>query len=422
MISSQNAKMLEILANSLHGKETQIESSEEWDLIYAQMCSQTVCALPAGMVHFWPKNESENNLKDNKPEKEADAERTRLNDYEKDVMETVSRFYKIMEAQNDVLALMHKANIPAVILKGAAAAANYPIPEYRSMGDVDLIVLPEDFERTFLLLKEAGYKTEENLEHYIRHIEFKTKYDQIAIELHKYFSMGKHKAQHKILNQRIYNGISNCQWTTVSEYEIPVLPKLENGLVLLAHIDQHLSEGLGLRQIIDWMCYVEKYLDDGFWQIEFQKAAEQIGLDKLAMVTTMMCSKYLGLQKKSITWFTKLDKNEWHLSEKLMEYILDHGNFGYKKIEQVAQINILRAFRNPLTFLKTAQQSGERNWKELKKYPWLYRIAWIYQMCHWAKKSITSRVGVTQIMILSDKEKQERELLENLGVTRFKKE
>ena len=46
-----------------------------------------------------------------------------------------------------------------------------------------------------------------------------------------------------------------------------MFPPLENGLVLLGHINQHLEEGLGLRQILDWALYVDKALDDDAWEM-----------------------------------------------------------------------------------------------------------------------------------------------------------
>lgn len=62
---------------------------------------------------------------------------------------------------------------------------------------------------------------------------------------------------------------------------MPVLPPLENGLVLLAHVNQHLGSGLGLRQILDWQMFVDAHLTDELWERGFQHAAQQIGMEKL---------------------------------------------------------------------------------------------------------------------------------------------
>jgi hypothetical protein len=39
-----------------------------------------------------------------------------------------------------VISILQDAAIPVAVLKGAAAAMNYPHPEYRSMGDIDISV------------------------------------------------------------------------------------------------------------------------------------------------------------------------------------------------------------------------------------------------------------------------------------------
>ena len=79
-----------------------------------------------------------------------------------------------------------------------------------------------------------------------------------------------------------------------------VLPDDENGIVLLSHIRQHLESGLGLRQIIDWMMFVRSYLNDEMWFSSFHEKAQRTGLESLAVITTKMCQKYLGLTKKDL--------------------------------------------------------------------------------------------------------------------------
>ena len=61
-----------------------------------------------------------------------------------------------MMAQDSVLAEFRQAGIPVAVLKGAAAAANYPQPNSRSMGDIDLIVPPDHFEQAFSLMERLG--------------------------------------------------------------------------------------------------------------------------------------------------------------------------------------------------------------------------------------------------------------------------
>ena len=90
------------------------------------------------------------------------------------------------------------------------------------------------------------------------------------IELHRYFSTCTNKQQAHFLDQAIYDAIPRAEWTDVAGFSVPVLPPLENGLVLLAHVNQHLGSGLGLRQILDWQMFVDAHLTDELWERGFQ--------------------------------------------------------------------------------------------------------------------------------------------------------
>ena len=72
-------------------------------------------------------------------------------------MQNIRKWEQVMKAQTALTALLEEAGIPFVILKGFAAAMYYPKPEYRAMGDVDLIVAPEDFDRILLFSLNRSY-------------------------------------------------------------------------------------------------------------------------------------------------------------------------------------------------------------------------------------------------------------------------
>ena len=213
----------------------------------------------------------------------------------------LSSWYRLMMAQDSVLAEFRQAGIPVAVLKGAAAAANYPQPNSRSMGDIDLIVPPDHFEQAFSLMERLGWENDIELEINPRHAGFK-KAGCPEIELHRYFSTCTNKQQAHFLDQAIYDAIPRAEWTDVAGFSVPVLPPLENGLVLLAHVNQHLGSGLGLRQILDWQMFVDAHLADELWGRGFQHAAQQIGMEKLAVTTTWLCRTYLGLQASATWW------------------------------------------------------------------------------------------------------------------------
>lgn len=60
----------------------------------------------------------------------------------------------------------------------------------------------------------------------------------------------------------------------------------------------HLKSGLGLRQVIDWMMYVNKELDDDFWENGFGTAAVDASMDKLAVTVTRDVSDLSWIERR----------------------------------------------------------------------------------------------------------------------------
>ncbi|MCQ2417466.1 MAG: nucleotidyltransferase family protein [Oscillospiraceae bacterium] len=396
MISKENQMMLQILGHALHETESEPIVPSCWPAIYKEMKAQTVFAIPADYINL-------NQLEDAE-EKE----------YRMMVGRNIQYYHTVMAEQQKLLDTLEKAGIPTVILKGSSAAMNYPEPAYRCMGDIDLIVKPDDFEKAYHTMCDAGYDTKETLEKYYRHIGFHSS-KGIHIELHSFFSTSRNAEQNQILDQYIYNGIGRGSKGTLTGYRTSSLPELENGLVLLAHINQHIGGGLGLRQVIDWMCFAEKHLTDEFWNSTFSEAAESIGMKKLAAAVTATCRKYLSMNA-DITW---CNDTEDSLCDELMEYILAHGNFGRKNATNATTISVLRWFRNPIHGFRHLQEIGCRTWKILDKCKWLTPFAWFYQMIRLIHHGIKRGVTLSSAKESKKQELTETEFLRKIGITRL---
>lgn len=188
---------------------------------------------------------------------------------------------------------------------------------------------------------------------------------------------------------------------------------MQNGIVLLLHIVKHLKSGLGLRQIIDWMMYVDKKLHDDDWYGKMQPVLHNTEYEKLAKTVTRMCQIYLGLQQDSITWCRDVNDN---ICKKLMAYIMEQGNFGRKINEQDKGVKIVGEFHNPIQFLYLLQERGEKNWMLLKKYPIFRRFAWFYMGCRYIRKGFQRKSPVK--MLISDVRdgNDRKDLFEQLGI------
>lgn len=294
-------------------------------------------------------------------------------------IQEISNSVQLLEAQKELTGLLDDHGIKHVILKGSAAAIYYPEPYFRSMGDIDFWVPKDQFGGCLQLLRENEYTEDKGSDD--RHI--KLWKCNILFEMHRYFSSEERQkpVDDYIEKAELVRG-------RVKDSEFWMLPDQENGLVLLCHIHQHLFEGLGLRQIIDWMMYVHACLDEEGWE-KFKPYAQELGLEKLARVATRLCVLYFGLE---VEWCGENDR----AADMLLENIIQSGNFGHvhgrgRDVERV-MVNVKRQ-----GLFHYLQKAGEFNWKEtLRVRPWLRPMAWIYQIFRYAGQAKSSgRTGET---------------------------
>lgn len=386
-----------LLQNSLFGCKVSLPEKVDWEAVLNEMKLQTVNLLPADLMI----------------QKAGVPENIRV-DCERSLLQQLRHWYHLLEEQQKVTELFREAGIPFAVVKGYAADIYYPKPEYRVMGDIDIIVCPEDYTAADHLLATNGYivsGTEND-----RHKEFEK--NGVEVELHWRFSIPSSSMEEKPLDRLIYDGIRNAEIYGLGAYRFPVLPKLINGLVLLQHISHHLEGGLGLRQVIDWMLYVKRELTDEYWETEFKDAAQRVGLEKLAVTATRMCQMYLGLES-GLLWCREADDT---LCEELMELIISKGNFGRKDRDSNAAIWILNGTKNPVFFAKLIQKRGMLHWRAAQKYPVLRPFAWLYQLGRYGKKGFKRKRPIRALMTDVKLSRKQRVFLDKVGAERRSRE
>ncbi len=287
-------------------------------------------------------------------------------------------------------------SVPYVVLKGSSAAQYYPNPELRTFGDIDIMTRREDAVVACELLLKNGFKeitSQEDLSEG-RHREFIK--NGIVVEIHYFFAALNDIYKAQLFDDLIVDNINSNHF----------LPDLINGLILIEHINQHLENGLGLRQIIDWMLFVNKCLPDEQWS-KFQPLVSKIGLEYLTIITTRTCELYLGLPEHS--WCKMADKKICSL---FMNYIMESGNFGIKRTaaDKLAYSRY-KVSSHPIQTLKTLQQKGLRDWPLAHNIPLLRPFAWIWESRQYYKDLIIMRKK-------HQKAKTRENLLNTLGVKR----
>ncbi|MCR4621546.1 MAG: nucleotidyltransferase family protein [Clostridiales bacterium] len=371
--------MLCLIKASLWGTSCEEVTHE----VYEEMQLHAVSAIPAGILPILKMS--------------LDLQAT----WKKDIIQKVAYFanYSYTEKRLPI-------SVPYVILKGTSAAQYYPYPEYRTMGDIDIMTSHDDYELACESLLGNGFKenTSEAEDEFGRHRGFSK--NGIEIEVHSFFALLNDPQKAQYLDDLIIKHISPSH----------VLPDLVNGLTLLEHINQHMEGGLGLRQIIDWMMFVNKCLPDENWP-EFCEMARNVGLEKLAIFTTRMCEMYLGLPKRR--WSKDADETS---CSALMDYVLSCGNFGRKRAkENEPGVSILTSVRTPAAFFRLLHEQGQVNWEAANKSPILKRLAGVYQLGRYLKKGLRRENAITKLKTEIKAAKARNRLFDELGVKRTSK-
>ena len=322
---------------------------------------------------------------------------------------------KISKCQEKLTSLLENENIKPCIIKGMAAALYYPYPLYRYMGDIDFLVNKCDFDRAFDILSKDGYVLKYDKDNTDYHYTlFK---DGIDFELHKEPSGVAHNEKGDKIRSIFKHSCDNPVKASVENSEFYTLPKLQNGLVLLMHIAKHLDEGIGLRQICDWLAFVNSEVSDEVWETKFKPVLEEVGLLRLAVITTKMCKLYIGINPK-ITWCDSADDSD---CAEFMKFVFDNGNFGEKNANTKRTMAVLGETRNPHKFvvlrvLSSLQKNGEAEWKLVKKHPVLKIFAWAYIPLRYLKRVITGKRSVSETKNLMHRIKEQKKIEDILKI------
>ena len=340
--------LLKALRAALFGGKATYPEDTDWDAVVKEAKEQTVLGLIASVI---PAEDEGSDL-------------------------IMANYMRILYGQDELLNMLDENDIPCVILKGCAAAVYYPKPYLRAMGDIDFLVPHDKFEDAMKLMEDNGYSLfggkDENgkLLGTGRHVEYMK--DGIEYELHHHFSSVGYD-----IDDVLEAAICRREFCELNGYRVPILPEIENGLVLLGHIRQHIKTNvLGLRQLLDWAVYLNSIKDTDKWQKEFLPAAEKAGLKQLGAAVTGMCEKRLGLPPSPMPY----DSEDVKAGDDILGMILKSGNFGRKSTLTKNEKGIESAVYNinRLGLFTYCKMVGMNRLKICEKYPFLSHFAWIY--------------------------------------------
>lgn len=149
-----------------------------------------------------------------------------------------------------------------MVLKGYSCSINWPKPEHRPCGDIDIWLFGKQNETDVLLAKEKGIKIDKSHHH---HTVFY--WHDFMVENHyDFINVHHHKSSAKIETILKQLGSDDSHFTEVYGKKVYLPSPNLHALFLIRHLVSHFaSEAITLRQVLDWAFFVEKHGHEVDW-------------------------------------------------------------------------------------------------------------------------------------------------------------
>ncbi len=316
-----------------------------------------------------------------------------------------------------------KAGIFFICMKGAVFRNYYPIPELRSMGDIDIIIRPEDREASDRILRE-----DMGLQRIIDNHAVWTYWTGMFV-----FEVHDHMFYEHLVNQFDYQAYFDSVWDHTrkeavfgfSSENMSIPDENFHFLYLMAHTAKHvINNGSGFRAYLDMVTICSAKGSEMNWD-QIRCELEKMGLLEFTKTCFSLCESWFGVQMPLGT--VKLENNFYQM---ITEKSFTDGVFGLHNTENQgakAAKEITHTGKPYLTSsLKLTIQKIFPPYRDMQLIPWyawvdgkpwLLPAAWIYRWgyCLVNKRKHTADLLTEPFAKRSEIEKRQ-ELIRNWGL------
>jgi len=216
-----------------------------------------------------------------------------------------------MSVQGKIIKKLLENGITCAVIKGTSVSVNYKEPIVRTLGDIDILVRPSDYDMAIKLVCGNDCKDESSEDHKFH---FKYTIDGVAVEIHKYVTEYTDDAYGAVTEAFMEKALDDVEFKRIDEFEFPVLKNNFQAATLLLHIQRHFFENrLPIRMLCDWAMFIQN-VDKNEWDDSIYPFISKMGLNPLSDALTTVCNKYLGN--------TAFDKVGSSVSDKLVESLM----------------------------------------------------------------------------------------------------
>jgi len=192
---------------------------------------------------------------------------------------------------NDMAKKWSEAGCRVMVMKGQANGSFYPKPNHRSTGDIDCYLF-ENYAKGNEIARDNGASVDE-----IWYKHSVISYKDETFENHQYFVHTREGKNGKLLEKDLEEALKVEDELFPKLGEYVVCPPIQwVAMFLTYHACGHfISEGLNLKQLIDWAMFLDKHQNDVDWGLYYEFCS-RYHLTRFADVATAIAKDYIGIK------------------------------------------------------------------------------------------------------------------------------
>lgn len=210
-----------------------------------------------------------------------------------EVMQSYEYRYQAYEKAISTLAHFHSQHgYKMMLLKGYACSQDWPKPEHRPCGDIDIWEFGHQEEVDALMAQENHIEIDNS-----HHIHTVYDWQGFTVENHyDFINTHAHKSSKELETLFKELGTDDSYSIDVKGEKVYIPSPNMNALFLLRHSMAHFAaQGINLRQLLDWAFFAKKHHDEIDWEWLLE-TLEKYGMKPLYGIFNAICVEDLGFE------------------------------------------------------------------------------------------------------------------------------
>lgn len=380
-----------LISSHLNNQPPPPPENTDWEEIYRLAGIHNVCAIIANQIFML------------KPEEQPNAET--LSKFRQQMGYTVIDSDEKKQTRDYIRKLFTENKMEYMFVKGAILRNYYPVKDFRTGSDTDVLIRNEDMDKCRCLIKEAGLKTENSSRNVIsayynkQHIEIHSDLDYDNPFFQNIFDMCERKGYEYIIGDQLHL------------------------LYVMCHIIKHFNMcGAGIKMFMDIDVLIRHM--ENFDYNAFMEQCRDIRIETFARASLALCAYWFGTPVN-----TDIDLNDDTKLRDLFETeIMKSGNFGFnardlgdyyinKGMGSSGKNGLFSKLRALIALLFPEKKYLMNQYAYTQRRPYLLPLAWVNRLFDAVlKRKEHSKNTVRSILSKGDETEQYKKLLTELDI------